>query len=426
MRKQIDRRKFLFGAGGSMMALPWMEMHAEEPSTKKLKEPSLRFASFYSPMGFVRDHFFPAEGTRDFLSMPTLRPLRGVADKVTLITGLYRVNVRGIDVHNQCSSCYLSSADPHGELKSPYPMDRTLDHLIADKVSHRTPIRSLELNCNTFKDLKESIYLDNISWYGPEHVATSMKDPRKVYQRLFKTGKSEKDITDLILQDAANFERTLSRHDKDKLDEYLTSVREVEQQIDKLSKHYAMYERAEMKEPDEVPMTRGEYIRMMGHLLVLAFQGDLTHVATFMLAPERWGTPQKFHELNFTKSHHGLTHSQDRNDVKRDLARVDRFYVELFAEVLEQLDSIQEGEGTLLDHSLITLGSGLGDGKDHTMDELPIIVAGSANGRIKTGRVLNCPEKTPLANLWLAQAQLMGTGMERFADSTGPLEGLLA
>ena len=408
------------------MALPWMEMHAEEPSTKKLKEPSLRFASFYSPMGFVRDHFFPAEGARDFLSMPTLRPLRGVADKVTLITGLYRVNVRGIDVHNQCSSCYLSSANPHGELKSPYPMDRTLDHLIADKVSHRTPIRSLELNCNTFKDLKESIYLDNISWYGPEHVATSMKDPRKVYQRLFKTGKSEKDITDLILQDAANFERTLSRHDKDKLDEYMTSVREVEQQIDKLSKHYAMYERAEMKEPDEVPMTRGEYIRMMGHLLVLAFQGDLTHVATFMLAPERWGTPQKFHELNFTKSHHGLTHSQDRNDVKRDLARVDRFYVELFAEVLEQLDSIQEGEGTLLDHSLITLGSGLGDGKDHTMDELPIIVAGSANGRIKTGRVLNCPEKTPLANLWLAQAQLMGTGMERFADSTGPLEGLLA
>ena len=424
--KQMDRRKFLLGAGGSMMALPWLEMYAEEPSTRKLKDPSLRFASFYSPMGFVRDHFFPSENAPDFLSTPTLKPLRSVADKVTLITGLYRVNVRGIDVHNQCSSCYLSSADPHGQLKSPYPMDRTLDHLIADKVSHRTPIRSLELNCNTFKDLKESIYLDNISWYGPEHVATSMKDPRKVYQRLFRTGKSEKDITDLILQDAANFERSLSSHDKDKLDEYLTSVREVEQQIDKLSKHYAMYERAEMKEPDEVPMTRGEYIRMMGKLLVLAFQGDLTHVATFMLAPERWGTPQRFHELNFTKSHHGLTHSQDRKDVKRDLARVDRFYVELFAEVLEQLDSIQEGEGTLLDHSMITLGSGLGDGKDHTMDELPIIVAGSANGKIKTGRILNCPEKTPLANLWLAQAQLMGTGMERFADSTGPLKGLLA
>ena len=424
--KEMNRRKFLLGAGGSMMALPWLEMHAEEPSTRKLKEPPLRFASFYSPMGFVRDHFFPGKDSDDFLSMPTLKPLKSVADKVTLITGLYRVNVRGIDVHNQCSSCYLSSADPHGELKSPYPMDRTLDHLIADKVSHRTPIRSLELNCNTFKDLKESIYLDNISWYGPEHVATSMKDPRKVYRRLFRTGKSEKDITDLILQDAANFERTLSRHDKDKMDEYFPSVREVEKQIEKLTKHYAMYERADMKEPDEVPMTRGEYIRMMGKLLVLAFQGDLTHVATFMLAPERWGTPQRFHELNFTKSHHGLTHSQGREDVKRTLARVDRFYVELFAEVLEQLDSIQEGEGTLLDHSMITLGSGLGDGKDHTMDELPIIVAGSANGRIRTGRVLNCPEKTPLANLWLSQAQLMGTGMKRFADSTGPLKDLLA
>lgn len=424
--KHIDRRKFLLGTGGGMMALPWLEMYAQEAVTKKLKEPSLRFASFYSPMGFVRDHFFPGEGNQDFLAMPTLSPLKNMGEKITLITGLYRVNVRGIDVHNQCSSCYLSSADPHGELKSPYPMDRTLDHLIADKVSQRTPIRSLELNCNTFKDLKESIYLDNISWYGPEHVATSMKDPRQVYQRLFKTGKSDKNITDLILQDAANFEKNLSRHDKDKLDEYFTSVREIEKQIEKLSKYYATHEKVDMKEPDETPMTRGEYIRMMGQLLVLAFQGDLTHVATFMLAPERWGTPQRFHELNFTKSHHGLTHSQDREDVKKDLAQVDRFYVDLFAEVLEQLDAINEGEGTLLDHSIITLGSGLGDGKDHTMDELPIIVAGSANGRIKTGRILNCPEKTPLANLWLSQAQLMGTGMERFADSTGPLKGLLA
>ena len=424
--KHIDRRKFLLGAGGSIMALPWLEMYAEEAATKKLKEPSLRFASFYSPMGFVRDHFFPGKGTQDFLAMPTLSPLKNVGGKVTLITGLSRVNVRGIDVHNQCSSCYLSSADPHGELKSPYPMDRTLDHLIADKVSERTPIRSLELNCNTFKDLKESIYLDNISWYGPEHVATSLKDPRQVYQRLFKTGKSDKDITDLILKDAANFEKNLSSHDKDKLDEYFTSVREIEKQIEKLSSYYATHERADMKEPEEAPMTRGEYIRMMGKLLVLAFQGDLTHVATFMLAPERWGTPQRFHELNFTKSHHGLTHSQGREDIKKILAQVDRFYVELFAEVLEQLDAIKEGEGTLLDHSMITLGSGLGDGKDHTMDELPIIVAGSANGRIKTGRILNCPEKTPLANLWLSQAQLMGTGMERFADSTGPLKGLLA
>ena len=424
--KQIDRRKFLLGTGSGMMALPWLEMYAEDALTKKLKEPSLRFASFYSPMGFVRDHFFPEEGKQNFLAMPTLSPLKKVGGKVTLITGLARVNVRGVDVHNQCSSCYLSSANPHGELKSPYPMDRTLDHLIADKVSQRTPIRSLELNCNTFKDLKESIYLDNISWYGPEHVATSMKDPRQVYKRLFKTGKSDKDITDLILQDASNFQKNLSSHDKDKLDEYFTSVREIEKQIEKLSKHYATHERADMKEPDEEPMTRGEYIRMMGKLLVLAFQGDLTHVATFMLAPERWGTPQRFHELNFTKSHHGLTHSQDREDVKKALAQVDRFYVDLFAEVLEQLDEIKEGEGTLLDHSMITLGSGLGDGKDHTMDELPIIVAGSANGRIKTGRILNCPEKTPLANLWLSQAQLMGTGMERFADSTGPLKGLLA
>ena len=151
------------------MALPWLETVAAEGRRPQQKQPPLRFASFYSPMGFVRDHFFPDSDNDDFLSMPTLSPLKKVGDKVTLITGLSRVNVRGVDVHNQCSSCYLSSADPHAPLKSVYPMDRTLDHLIADQVGHRTPIRSLELNCNTFKDLKESIYLDNISWYGPRH-----------------------------------------------------------------------------------------------------------------------------------------------------------------------------------------------------------------------------------------------------------------
>lgn len=424
--KSIGRRKFLLGASGSAMALPWLEMYAADPKTKKDKEPPLRFASFYSPMGFVRDHFFPEQGSSDFLSMPTLSPLKNVGSKVSLITGLSRVNVRGVDVHNQCSSCYLSSADPNGKLKSPYPMDRTLDHLIADKVGHRTPIRSLELNCNSFKDLKESIYLDNISWYGPEHVATAMKDPSKVYQRLFKTSNSNKDITDLILEDASNFKKNLSYHDKGKLDEYFDSVREIEMQIEKLNEYYRKRKRADVLEPGEGPMTRGEYIKLMGKLLVVAFQGDLTHVATFMLAPERWGSPQHFHELQFTKSHHGLTHGQDNEGVKKFLVQVDRFYMELFAEILEQMDAISEGVGTLLDHSMVTLGSGLGDGKDHTMNELPIIVAGSANGRIKTGGVLNCPENTPLANLWLSQAKLMGTGMKQFADSIGPLNGLLA
>ena len=421
--KSLGRREFLLGAGGSAMALPWLELKAD---AKPSKASALRFASFYSPMGFVRDHFFPEAGSDDFLSMPTLSPLKNVGDKVTLITGLARVNVRGTDVHNQASSCYLSSQDPNGKLKSPYPMDRTLDHLIADKVSHRTPIRSLELNCNSFKDLRESIYLDNISWYGPEHVATSMKDPRQVYQRLFKTRNSDKDITDLVLEDAANFRLNLGQQDRHKLDEYFESVREIEKQIERLNRYYSTHEKPGFAEPGDGPMTRGEYIRLMGQLLVVAFQSNLTHVATFMLAPERWGSPQTYHELKFTKSHHGLTHGQSNESVKKFLVQVDHFYVSLFAEFLEQLDGVQEGDGTLLDHSIVTLGSGLGDGEHHTMNELPIVMAGSANGQLRTGGVVNCPHDTPLANLWLLQAQLMGTGLKRFADSTGPLDSLLA
>ena len=418
----LGRREVLFGAGGSVMALPWLELNA---AAAKQEIAPLRFASFYSPMGFVRDHFFPDPGAVDFLSKPTLSPLRKLREKVSLITGLYRVNVRGTDVHNQASSCYLSSQDPQGELKSPYPMDRTLDHLIADQVGHRTPIRSLELNCNSFKDLKESIYLDNISWYGPEHVATSMKDPRQVYQRLFQTRSSDKDITDLVLEDARQFKLSLNQHDRNKLDEYFESVREIEKQIDRLNHYYETHAAIQMKEPEQGPMTRGEYIRLMCKLLVVAFQSNLTHVSTFMLAPERWGSPQHFHELNFTKSHHGLTHGQSNETVKNFLVQVDHFYLSLFAEFLEQMDSVDEGEGTLLDHSIVTLGSGLGDGEHHTMNELPIVMAGSANGRLKTGELFECASETPLANLWLLQAQLMGAGLNRFADSTGPLDSLL-
>lgn len=418
----LGRREVLFGAGGGVMALPWLELNA---AAAKQEIAPLRFASFYSPMGFVRDHFFPDPGAVDFLSKPTLSPLRKLREKVSLITGLYRVNVRGTDVHNQASSCYLSSQDPQGELKSPYPMDRTLDHLIADQVGHRTPIRSLELNCNSFKDLKESIYLDNISWYGPEHVATSMKDPRQVYRRLFQTRSSDKDITDLVLEDARQFKLSLNQHDRNKLDEYFESVREIEKQIDRLNHYYETHAAIQMKEPEQGPMTRGEYIRLMCKLLVVAFQSNLTHVSTFMLAPERWGSPQHFHELNFTKSHHGLTHGQSNETVKNFLVQVDHFYLSLFAEFLEQMDSVDEGEGTLLDHSIVTLGSGLGDGEHHTMNELPIVMAGSANGRLKTGEHFECASETPLANLWLLQAQLMGAGLNRFADSTEPLDSLL-
>ena len=418
----LGRREVLFGAGGGVMALPWLELNA---AAAKQEMAPLRFASFYSPMGFVRDHFFPDPGAVDFLSKPTLSPLRKLREKVSLITGLYRVNVRGTDVHNQASSCYLSSQDPQGELKSPYPMDRTLDHLIADQVGHRTPIRSLELNCNSFKDLKESIYLDNISWYGPEHVATSMKDPRQVYRRLFQTRSSDKDITDLVLEDAKQFKQGLNQHDRNKLDEYFESVREIEKQIDRLNHYYETHAAIHINEPEQGPMTRGEYIRLMCKLLVVAFQSNLTHVSTFMLAPERWGSPQHFHELNFTKSHHGLTHGQSNETVKNFLVQVDHFYLSLFAEFLEQMDSVDEGEGTLLDHSIVTLGSGLGDGEHHTMNELPIVMAGSANGRLKTGQLFECASETPLANLWLLQAQLMGAGLNRFADSTEPLDSLL-
>ena len=208
MAPMINRRDFLRGTGGAILSLPWFESLAKLAPAKL---PKTRLAYFYVPIGVVRRSFFPGEaeaevpegnqgnkmaslfipeikpGLQDFKLTPTLEPLAAVKDKLTLITGMDRPFQHGTDVHAQCASCYLSSATPYSVENSAYPLDRTLDHIIGDQVGEETPFRTLEFSCNSHKDNKESIYFDNMSWYGTGQVAPSIRDPRKMYDRLFGT-----------------------------------------------------------------------------------------------------------------------------------------------------------------------------------------------------------------------------------------------
>ena len=180
----------------------------------------------------------------------------------------------------------------------------------------------------------------------------------------------------------------------------------------------------DFEEPTEAHLPRGEYIRLMGDLMVVALQTGLTNVATLMIGPERWNTPFMFEGL-FDKpvSYHKMSHNQPV--YVDELMQVDRFYMEQFAYLIEKMDGIQESDGSsLLDNTLFTYGSGLGDGSTHQYNDLPIIVAGKGGGRIKTGLHVNMPEGTPLANLWLTQARAMGLEMDRFADSTGEIDAI--
>ncbi len=444
-----SRRRFLRGLGGTALALPWLESlaMAAAPSSS-----ALRMAHFYVPIGVVRRAFFPGEaehvipkgnlgnvmaslGQQDpYFSAkplgeltPTLQPLESLKHKVTLITGMDRTFQQGTDVHAQCASCYLSSAPPFAVKQSAWPLDRTLDHIVADRIGAGTPFPTLEFSCNSHRDNKESIYFDNISWYGTGHLAPSIRDPRQMYRRLFSTSEVDqyRDITDLVLEDAADLRKSLGYADSQKFAEFFDSVRAIEKQMDRLEAMRAELAQVDFDEPTEAHLPRGEYIRLMGDLLVVALQTGLTNVATFMIGPERWDTPFLYESLfDEPRSHHQMSHNQTK--MIDDLVKLDRFHMQQFAYLLQRMDAVQEADGsTLLDNTLFTYGSGLGDGSTHQYNDLPIVVAGGGR-RIRSGQHINMPEGTPLANLWLTQARLMGVSLKRFADSTAEISALIS
>ncbi len=445
----LSRRKFLYGLGGAALALPWMESVAVAAPAKTLAK---RMAHYYVPIGVVRRGFFPGEAdhvipkgnlgnvmkslgkqnpnfsvTKLDQLTPTLQPLEAIKNKITLITGMDRTFQQGTDVHAQCASCYLSSARPYTIEGTAWPLDRTLDHIVADQVGTKTPFATLEFSCNSHRDNKESIYFDNISWYGTGHLAPSIRDPRQMYRRLLSTTDRDRyrDITDLVLEDANSLKRDLGRNDQQKFAEYFESIRTIEKQMDRLEKMKAALAKASFEEPPDAYLPRGDYIRLMGDLMVVALQTGLTNVATFMVGPERWDTPYMFDGLfDKPRSHHQMSHNQTKTI--DDLLKIDRFHMEQYAYLLSKMDKIQEANGTtLLDNTLFTYGSGLGDGSTHQYNDLPIIVGGGGS-RVKSGQHINMPEGTPLANLWLTQAQMMGLPIEAFADSTGTIDSLLA
>lgn len=444
----MNRRSFLQSATGAALALPWMESLGA--SATGIPQ---RLAIFYVPIGVVRSGFFPGEqeneapkgnqgnrldslfpdkttvGTRPLDKLtPTMQPLGEFKKDVTLITGMDRTFQNGTDVHAQCASCFLSSAKPFGVAQSAWPLKRTLDHIVGDHVGLNSPYKTLEFSANSHKDNKESIFFDNISWYGTGHLAPSMRDPVKAYKRLFGTSKLEatRKITDLVLADARSMQKELGYADREKFGEYFEGIRNIERQIDRIEGMRAELAKIDLKQPVGAHLPRSEYIRVMADIMVASLQSGLTNVTTFMVGPERWDTPFLYDGLYDDKprSHHMMSHNQQ--NYADDLIKLDVFHMEMFVYVMEKMKAVRETDGTtLLDNTLLTYGSGLGDGSTHQYNDLPIIVAGGRK-HYKHGQHIHMPEGTPLANLWQTQATLMGVKRDSFADSTGLIEPLLA
>lgn len=444
----VSRRKFLAGLGGAALSLPYFESIAAATASK----PATRLAFFYLPNGLTRRGFFPGEsdrklpsfanqnnvwrfegkaapvGTHPMTITPTLKSLHPLKDRITLITGMDRTFQHGTDSHAQAASCFLSQAAPFEIKGSPYPIARTMDHVAADVIGANTPFPTLELSCNDSKDNVESIYFDNMSWYGPGHVAPSMRDPRQVYDRLFGTQANTRyrNITDLVLGNARSLQRKLGRADRSKFEEYFESVRTIEKRLDRVDAMRGDMRALDIERPGEGHLPRKDYIHLMADLMVAALQTGLTNVSTLMIGAERWNTTLRYEGiLEQPRSHHGMTHSQHK--FVDDLLKLDAFHVSAYARMLDKMASIEEADGTtLLDNTVVTLGSGLGDGATHQYNDLPVVVAGGGGGALKHGKHIHCSRGTPLANLWLTQLQVLGLDQKRFADSTGTLSSILA
>ncbi len=411
----INRRHFLRAAGVTL-GLPFFQSLAETA-----EKPPQRFAFIYTPNGYNQRALLPEKLVAGFSPLPatrTLEPLAALNKDVLLITGLDRQFVPGTGVHAQCGSCWLSSSPPQESLDGGFPTNTTLDQVIARQIGKETVLQSLELSANDFVDNKETKYHECISWYGPGYAASTERNPRAVFQRLFgeSKGGATKSVLDGVLEQARWFQRRLGSDDRNRLDEYLESVRSAEQRIQRAEVAAHRIGKPPLPEPLGVPEKRGDYLRLMADLLVHAFQNDLTRVATFILDPERWDSPRMYHDL-FEKpqNHHVLTHTKGE-EAREKLAQIDRFHVEFYGYLVNRLKS-----ACLLDSMTLVMGSGISDGDQHNYADLEVLVAG---GSWKRGHY-HYEGKRPLANLWLTMAQKAGVRRERFADSTHALTELL-
>ncbi len=425
-RKPLSRRTWLRGSG-AVLGLPLLEaMLPHSRAAANASHSPQRAAFLYIPNGVVQDAWHPTRVGKHFELPPSLEPLQALRDQIGVFTGLDREFRGGTGVHAQAACSWLSSSPPSEALDGGFPTNVTLDQILAQSVGKETPIPSLELSCNNHTNSRETKYFETVSWLGPGYAAAPEKDPREVWQRLFgKPNPKDKNLLDLVLEDAKRLKSKVGSEDQSKLDEYLDSVRAVEERIDRAVAAAETRGAPPIPRPEGIPARRDEYIRLMGDLIILAFQQDITRVSTLLIDPERWDTPRQYHGVfDEPQNHHVLTHTKGEEALEK-LQKIDHFHVQQFAYLVEKLRAIPEGEGTLLDQCAITLGSGMGDGRVHDYSNLPILTAGRLGGRLKTGEHWKFDGKRPVADLWISLLKGMDIETERFADSTGLLSDVL-
>jgi hypothetical protein len=439
-KKAMSRRTFLRGAG-TVLALPLLD--AMIPAMTALAQTPAapqrlrRLGFVYIPMGCDGTRWTPSGGDRlDRLSF-ILAPLTPVRDHVTVISNLELRNAYP-GTHATSNSAFLSAARARLTESADYYLGTTADQLAARQIGRGTQLPSLELSMDLMTLAGQCdngyacVYQNNLSWSSPTTPLPSEAHPRVVFERLFGDGattaerraalRSRASLLDSVMDEFRQLNNQLGPADRARLARYLDTVREVERRIQRAETNARDNPMPDLDRPAGVPASYGDHARLMFDLQVLAFQGDVTRVVTFQLARET--SNRTYPEIGVSDPHHPLTHHGNDPAKVEKVARINRFHISLFAEFLRKLRDTREGDGTLLDHSLLLYGSGMGNGNQHDHDNLPILVAGGAAGRMRGGRHIRYARPTPLANLHLTLLDKVGVRLDSFADSRGRMEEL--
>jgi len=435
-KKMLPRRTFLRGVGASL-ALPMLDAMVPALAAKAVG-PVPRLGFIYVSNGVIQNQWTPAAAGKDFELPPILKPLQPVKGHINVLSGLSHLQADtfgdGTGDHPRASAVWLTGVHAYDRTKPGVEvrLATTADQLAARQIGRDTRIPSLELHVDFPTqgacDSGDCFYVNTISWRNETTPNPAESHPRIVFERLFGDGGSAEEraarlrntgsLLDSVNDEIRSLARTLGPGDTRKLTEYLESVREIEQRIQHTEAAGALS--VELPDrPIDIPDSFEEHTKLMLDLVALAFRADVTRVFTMIFSREL--SSRTFPQIGVPEQHHPTSHHRNDPDLIAKKAKIDTYHVQLLTYFLTQLDAARDGDGTLLDQSLIMYGGGMGDGNLHRHSDLPCLLAGSLGGRVRTGQHLAYKQDTPMANLLLTLLDKVGVRVDRMGDSTGPL-----
>lgn len=441
-RKAIPRRTILKGMGAAV-ALPFLDAMTPALASSKIPgETPLRMMFVYVPNGIMMQHWNPDyEGALRELPR-VLKPLEPLKDDILLLSNLTsnggRAWLDGPGDHGRCCGAYLTGVHVR-KTTTNILSGISCDQIVASQIGPKTRFPSLEVGIEDARQAGDCdsgyscAYTNNMAWKSESQPLPPILNPRQLFERLFGNGaqlspeararqsRIRRSVMDMVVADTKKLQSTLGPTDKRKLDEYLSSIREIELQLEKAEKDTTQINPG-MEKPYGIPSDFAEHFKLMTDMVTVAFQADLTRVVTFLVTRE--GSSRSYREIGIPDGHHPLTHHRNDPVWMEKVAQINTYHVQQFATWITRLKAIKEGDSTLLDNSMIVYGAGLSDGNRHTHEDLPTLIAGRGGKSIKSGQRIVYRRETPMSNLYLTMMDRMGVRVDHFGDATGRLDGL--